>query len=405
VLLTCCTSLALSSAHAAPPAATPAAASQPVIYGPIIITSGGTYSGTLISTNPTVPAVTINTNEPVVITDSTVASMGPLFSITGTGAGANVTIMNTTGIGLDPRVKGQQRGVFITANDVASLVVQNTSASGVSFGVKVLSSHAAHLKIMNNLAEDLEDRESDGQGGLLPQRPDLGHFIILNAVSAPNGAEIGWNKLVNVIGASSTEDVINIYKSQGTSSNPILVHDNYMEGYSSTTTASYSGSGVIADGDGSAPLTAFVAFENNEIIHTAGSGVDIASGHDISATGNRVVSCGMYTNGTWFAMPFANAVSIWNYYNSSGFYNNVISGTNGGLVRPNTNNTALIADSWINPPDATNGNTLADESFTNPCMVNGQVNLQAEANERANWAARVSATQALIGDQHETLVD
>jgi hypothetical protein len=113
----------------------------------------------------------------------------------------------------------------------------------------------------------------------------------------------------------------------------------------------------------------------------------------------------MYTNGTWFAMPFANAVSIWNYYNSSGFYNNVISGTNGGLVRPNTNNTALIADSWINPPDATNGNTLADESFTNPCMVNGQVNLQAEANERANWAARVSATQALIGDQHETLVD
>ena len=291
-----------------------ASAQQPTIQGPIVITSGGTYSGTLVSDNPDVPAVSINTNEPVVITNSTVTSKGPLFAINGTGSGANVTIVNTTGLALDPGIAGKQRGVFVTASDVSSLVVQNTSMSGVSFGVKVLSSKVSTLKILNNLAVNLEDRESNGQGGLLNARPDLGHFIILNGVTAPAGAEIGWNKLVNVIGAGSTEDVINIYKSQGSQPYPITAHDNYMEGFSSTTTPNYSGSGVVSDGDGTSPFSAFLLFENNDIVHAAGSGVEIASGHDVAARGNRVVSCGRDSSGDWFAMPFANAVSIWNYY-------------------------------------------------------------------------------------------
>jgi hypothetical protein len=404
----CLAGMLVSNAQAARPLASPAlaaAASQPTIYGPIVITSGGTYSGTLISDNTQIPAVTIETDEPVVITNSTITSKGPLISIAGTGTGANVTITNTTGIGLDPGVKGQQRGVFLTANNVSSLVVQNTSVSGTSFGVKVLSSTVANLNISNNLAIHLEDRESNGQGGLLAARPDLGHFIILNAVSAPHGAQIGWNKLVNTIGDDSTEDVINLYKSQGTAATPIVVHDNYMEGYSSTTTPSYSGSGVIADGNQTAPFTAFALFENNDMVHTAGSGVDISSGHNIVATGNRVVSCGLNTNGTWFAMPFANAVSIWNYYGSAQFDNNTISGTVGGLVRPGSSGSAIIADSWINPPDAANGNTLSSEAFANPCIVNSQVNMQAETAERNYWSSKVAAARELIGDQHENSVD
>jgi hypothetical protein len=263
----------------------------------------------------------------------------------------------------------------------------------------------ANLNISNNLAIHLEDRESNGQGGLLAARPDLGHFIILNAVSIPHGAQIGWNKLVNTIGDDSTEDVINLYKSQGTAATPIVVHDNYMEGYSSTTTPSYSGSGVIADGNQTAPFTAFALFENNDMVHTAGSGVDISSGHNIVATGNRVVSCGLNTNGTWFAMPFANAVSIWNYYGSAQFDNNTISGTVGGLVRPGSSGSAIIADSWINPPDAANGNTLSSEAFANPCIVNSQVNMQAETAERNYWSSKVAAARELIGDQHENSVD
>ena len=398
----CFTGSAVIDAHAARPGGAAAAASASVTYTPVVITKGGTYSVNVVNDNPKVPAVSIETNQPVVLTNSTVVSRGMLISIAGTGSGANVTITNTTGVGLDPQVAGQIRGVFVNAYDVSSLNVQNTSMAGVSFGVKVLASTATQLRIMNNFGENLEDRESNGQGGLLPERPDLGHFIILNGVAAPNGADIAWNKLVNTIGNGSTEDAINIYKSYGTSAHPIIAHDNYLEGYSSTTTPDYDGSGLVSDGDGNAPITAFVFFSDNEMVHAAGSGVEIASGHNIVAEGNRVVSCGRNANGTWFAMPYANAVSIWNYKNSSQFYDNRIETTAGGLVRPNTNNTPMTADSWIYGPDMTDNNALEEQKFTDPCIVNGQLSLQAEANERAFWASKVNASRSLIGDQHDT---
>jgi hypothetical protein len=368
----------------------------------VVITSGGTYQVNVVNDNPKVPAVSVETDQPVVITNSTVVRRGPLISITGSGAGANVTVTNTTGVGLDPQVAGQIRGVFVNAYDVASLNVQNTSMAGVSFGIKVLASTAKQIRILNNFAENLEDRESNGNGGLLTERPDLGHFIILNGVSAPNGADIAWNKLVNTIGNGSTEDAINIYKSYGTEAHPIIAHDNYLEGYSSTTTPNYSGSGLVSDGDGNTPMTAFVFFSDNDMVHTAGSGVDIASGHDIVAEGNRVVSCGRNANGTWYAMPFANAISIWNYRNSSQFYNNRIETTAGGLVRPNSNNSPMIADSWAYAPSLADNSALEKQAFTDPCIVNGQISLQAEANERTFWANKVYAARALIGDQHDT---
>ena len=377
-----------------------AASAQASYHGPITITAGGTYSGNITSDDPTRAAVTINTDEPVVIVNSTIQGRGNLIEIANVGRGANVTVSNTTGTALDPQVRGRLRGSFVVANNVSSLVVSNTSMYGVSFGVKVLSSRVSTLKIVNNFAQNMEDRESDGSGRLLNTRPDLGHFVIFNDVSAPNGAEIGWNQVVDTIGSSSTEDVINIYKSQGSNSSPIEAHDNYMEGFSSTTTPSYSGSGLITDGDGSSPVTAFVLFDNNEIVHTAGSGVEVASGHDVTARANRVVSCGQNSSGDWFAMPFVNAEIMWNYTGSSQFYNNTIDSTSGGVIRPNTNGTPMVADTWVYPPDLINNNSIINESFSDPCFVNGQINLAAEDAERSAWADKVASAGVLIGDQH-----
>ena len=400
LLITFVPTFIIASAQPIPASSGAASAQGPTYNGPVIITAGGTYSGNVISDDPTRAAVTIDTDQPVVIENSVVRGRGPLIDIANVGSGANVTIANTTGIALDPQVTGQLRGSFIVANNVSSLVVKNTSMYGVSFGIKVLSSNVSTLTILNNLAEDLEDRVSDGNGGLLNVRPDLGHFVIFNGVSAPNGAEIGWNQVVDTIGSSSTEDVINIYKSQGSHSSPIEAHDNYMEGYSSTTTLSYSGSGLITDGDGGSPVTAFVLFDDNEMVHTAGSGVEVASGHDVTARANRVVSCGQDSSGNWFAMPFVNAEIMWNYTGASQFYNNIIENTSGGMVRPNTNNTPMVADTWANPPDVINNNSIINESFSDPCFVNGQLDLAAEDAERSAWAAKVASAGVLIGDQH-----
>ena len=367
--------------------------------GPLTITQGGTYSGSWTSTDPQTPAVLIQTNDPVVLRDATITSQGDLIDIRGSGAGAHVTVQNVTGTALDPGVAGLQRGSFVAAEQVASLKVNHCTMAGVRFGVKVLSSTATFLSITQNSATELEDRVSDGQGGLLAQRPDLGHFVMLNGVTAPNGAEIAWKQVIDTIGQSSTEDVFNIYKSQGTPTALINVHDNYMEGYSSTSSPSYTGSGLIADGDASQPVTAYVNFTANEMVHTAGSGVEIANGHDILARNNRVVSCGVDAAGNWYAMPFVNAVVVWNYYGAAQFSNLKVAGTVGGMLRPSATLTPEIADVWVRAADLDATDTVQTKGFADPCFVNGQLNLSAEDTERAFWRNKLATANITPGYQ------
>jgi hypothetical protein len=372
--------------------------------GPIVITAGGTYSGNWNSTDPSTPAVTIKTDAPVTIQDSVINSKGGLIDISGVKTGANVTVENVTGTALDPGVSGLQRGSFVNATDVTSLVVKNCTITGASFGVKLAGASPTTLEISNNIAKDLEDRASDGNGGLLTTRPGLGHFILLNSVSAPAGAEIAWNQAVQTIGQTSTEDVINIFNSQGVVGHPIWVHDNYMEGASAPVASGshYTGTAMVTDGPGTggAQPTAYVLFDSNEVVATAGTGVGIAAGHDIQATKNRIVSCGVSSTGSWYAWG-ANAVVIWNYYKSAQFYNNTISGTVGGMVGPGTDNAPKAFDSWFNAADTGSPNTsISDNDFTDPCLAGGSVNLKAEDAERAYWAAKVAGAAELIGDQH-----
>jgi hypothetical protein len=374
------------------------------VSGPIKITGGGTYSGNWNGDDPTTPAVTVATDQPVTIQDSEITGRGTLIHISGVTTGANVTIQNVTGTALDPGVSGQQRGSFVSASKISSLVVRNCTMTGVSFGIITDPSTVSTLKILNNLALNLEDRASDGQGGLLTTRPYLGHFVILNGIAAPQGAEIGWNRIVQTMGQSSVEDVINIYGSLGAPGEPIWVHDNYIEGNSSPSApTNYTGAGIIADGS-SHTVTAFATFENNEVVHTAGSGVAIANGHDVTASGNRVVSCGQDASGAWFAMSYANATSIWDSYKSgpSLFYNDTVTDSAGGLVRPNAAGNPMDADFWGSPLSMTYpGNASSGNDFTNPCLVNGMLNLAAEDAERAFWTQKIATAGELIGDQHE----
>ena len=75
--------------------------------------------------------------------------------------------------------------------------------------------------------------------------------------------------------------MINLYNSQGSASHPISVHDNYMEGSSSpVVNRHYTGTALITvalAANGASP-TAFVSFDANQIVATAGTGVGIAAG-------------------------------------------------------------------------------------------------------------------------------
>ena len=365
--------------------------------GPIVITKGGTYSGNWSSSNPLIPAVTINTDQPVILQNSTVSGPGNLIVLNGKSL-ADLTVRNVTGTGVDPKILGVERGAFVSATSFKSLVVQNCTMTGTSFGIFAGYGTAQTVTITNNQASGLEDRSSDGKGGFLTTRPVLGHFIELGNLSAPNGAEISWNQLKQVIGQSSIEDPINIYASEGGNGRPIFIHDNYVEGASSPAKATYSGSGIITDGT-TTSNTSYVLIQANQVVHVAGGGIGIASGHDVTAKGNRVVSCGVDASGNTYTEYGATAIAVWNYYKSPNFYNNSITTTSGGLIAVNSKGAPVVND--INAASVDGTDIIASNTFTDPCMGPGGVlNLSAEDQERTYWATKLQTNAIVLGDQH-----
>ncbi len=369
----------------------------------IKITSGGIYSGNWSSMNPQVPAVTILTNEPVVLRNSTISSRGNLIIVYGSQGGANVTIDNVTGTALDPGVTGAARGKFIGAEVMSRLSVTHCTMHGVSFGVYVARSTLASLTIKDNVADNLDDRNSDGHGGYLLNQRVLGHFIQLNGISLPNGGDIAWNQMINLDGEASIEDVLSFYQSLGAEGKAILVHDNYLQGaFATGQTTPYTGSGVQMDGASNDPssATGFVQIYRNTIVHLAGPGVSIAAGHDISATGNRVVSCGKDSSGSWITGQGVVALVMSNYYQTNQYFNNYMANNSGGVIGPDAHGNPTPGD--IYAPSASEGlnNLVGTNVFEQPCLSGSSLNLAAESIEWNKWLSTVATAGELLGDQH-----
>jgi hypothetical protein len=370
----------------------------------IMITSGGTYSGNWTSTDPKIPAVTILTNEPVILQNSTLSGRGDLIVIYGRQAGANVTIDNVTGTALNPGVAGAARGKFLGVENVSRLSVTHCTMHGVSFGVYVTASAALEsLTIKDNVGDNLDDRKSDGNGGYLLNQRVLGHFIQIGGTYSPNGGEIAWNQMINSDGKASIEDVISFYQGRGAAGKPIAVHDNYIEGaFATGQTTPYTGTGVQMDGDPNYPSTAngFVQIFNNTIVHLAGSGISIAAGHDISVTGNRIVSCGKDVSGNWIAGQGSVALAMLNYYQMNQYFNNYMANNSGGLISPDANGNPEPGDIYTPSASKDLNNVVSTNVFEQPCLAGSSLNLAAESIERNRWLSAVAMAGELLGDQH-----
>lgn len=371
--------------------------------GPITITSGGTYCGNWFSSDPNTPAITIATNEPVVIQNSTIASRGDLIYVKEIKDGADLKVWNVIGNALDPGIAGKQRGRFLFAYKAKAISVGHSTMSGVSFGVYIEGSILTKLLIGNNAASDMEDRASDGHGGLVNKIPDLGHFIIIAKSVAVNGADISWNQVIDTPGKSSVTDVINIFLSHGGSQDkPIRIHDNYIQGMFSPASSNnnYAGSGIMMDGpaDDLQTATGYVTISDNQIVHTANAGIGIDAGHDISATNNTIVSCGKDSSGSWIATTSANGIVMWNSYHAKVFFNNSISGTSGGLLRPDKSGKGLSADIWTPDVSATVGNVVGKQAFTDPCNPEGSKGgPNPELKEFDMWIQKLRAARQTVG--------
>jgi hypothetical protein len=403
-----------SSAYTATaPATTPSATdggSDSVAYtGPIVITRGGTYTGNWQSLDAGTSAVTIKTTEPVVIENANVRSRGDLIS-TGV-SGTNVTVRNTRGYALNPEVAGQTPGRFFDGEYFKNVVLRNNYLEGTG-GIRLLEYRGNFttdqtVKVVGNVALNIDGRKSDGNGGYLDfdKRTRISdgveesgykirQFVQFDKVANVPGIEVAWNQVINEPGKSRVEDVINVYKSSGTATSPIRIHDNYIQGaynvkpwqasYSDGTWEydyGYEGGGIML-GDGSSGV-AYVHAYDNQVVSTTNYGIAIAAGHDSVFYDNRILSSGRLPDGRRIADQNVGAY-IWDLYKagSSGFYNNSGRDNLIGWVKGGGRN-----DWWI--PDAT--------SFTNNTRWPGEVTTATEAAELTRWRDKLTSSGVRTG--------
>jgi hypothetical protein len=362
---------------------------------PITITHGGTYTGNWQSLNAKVPAVQIDTSEPVVIENSQVSGRGDLIATAYNGA--HLIVRNTTGTALNPMVRGRYPGRFITAGQFASVDIENNTLVGTSgiFLAHFQGDGTAQntVTVLRNSATDIDGRFSDGAGGFMSGASDYYdvQFVQLDDVHHLAGAQIAWNQVINHPGQSRVEDNISIYKSSGTADSPILIHDNYIQGaYPAVpATQDYSGGGILL-GDGSATSadddSGFVKVFNNQIISTTNYGIGIPAGHDDSVYNNRVVSSGFLADGAYIAAQNVG-IYIWNsqkdpYFANDGAYDNVV-----GWVRKSDTGKPMRADTWMPNATRSSGNT----------SIGATVSQATEATELTLWTQKLLTTGIVVG--------
>ncbi|MBC6607468.1 T9SS type A sorting domain-containing protein [Hymenobacter sp. BT188] len=275
------------------------AQSSEVIYnGPISITKGGTYSGNWRSLDSRIPAISIETSEPVTIENSNIQSAGIL--IRAHYQNNDVTIRNTRGLALTPTIDNVRQGRFFDANNFKNAHLEHNymeQTSGIYLANYVGDKSARQsIKVLYNQARNIDGRTRNGG-------KEHVQFLQFNGVQGIRGVEVAWNEVVNTPNKSYVEDNINLYKSNGTSDSPILIHNNYIQGgYPVPATATnHSGGGILlGDGDPSflAESSGFVKCHNNQVVSMLNYGIAVANGHDIEIYNNRVVSSG-YVDGQY----------------------------------------------------------------------------------------------------------
>lgn len=368
------------------------AAARPAFEPPLVISSGGTYTGYWRSEHADVPAVRVATKEPVTIVRSVLEGRGELLA---SGVpGADVTIRDSTGRALYPGGSGRSPGRFVSAEGIGNLVVANNRLEGTA-GIYVLGwegnpAAGQTIKIVGNRARNIDGRRTDGAGGFSQASSDVVQFVQLDKVSGVPGMEIAWNEVTNKPTESLVEDNINIYLSGGTPASPLLIHDNYIQGaYPNRPTKDrYSGGGILlgdGDPDSGERSSAWIRAYNNQVVGTTNHGIAIAAGHDITFYDNRVVSSGRLRKGGLLAGQNVG-LYIWNLYRLPDFTNNVAKDNVVGWYQPADGRRN---DWWL--PDcsqcANNRRLKGDAAIT----------LKDEATELTTWRAKVADAGVRIG--------
>ena len=358
----------------------------PVVYAPpLTITHGGTYTGDYRSDDPAVPAITVNTADPVEITGCRTLSTGPHVRA---GGGSRLNVHDNTFVGRKP-ADGGQWGRALDVYHPQTLAFEHNTVLHTA-GLYVDHSDAATrtITVRYNVVRDTDQSRADGK----PNEHRAG--LMLNTV-LPVDADVAWNLFENRPGQSHVEDNINLYNTGGRRNAPVRVHDNLVDGaYPFPTSADhYTGSGITVEGDpGHAKfedVSQYVTVSDNTVLSTCNAGINVDAGHDITVEGNTVVSAGVYPDGGRGGFFYAG-ISTWDgcHVGPAVFRDVVVRGNTIGYNRPG------CAVPLPGRQDTSGGVDLTQ----NLCLPN-PVTLDTERAARDAWRARLQQAGLQSGDR------
>ncbi|MFD2515320.1 hypothetical protein ACFSRY_15715, partial [Pontibacter locisalis] len=353
--------------------------------GPLVITKGGTYTGNWESRDSEVAAVEIRTNEPVIIEHANIRGAGPL--VRSLGNSADITIRHTRGYGLTPTpwkdYKKARR--FLGVDVFRNVVVENCymeNTAGIYIGQRYEGNGSTGntVKIRYNVAKNIDGRVYGGK--------TFAQFVQFNYRNAAPHVEVAWNQVINEAGNSAVEDNINVYNTRGTSASPIRIHDNYIFGAYPTphTATSYSGGGIITDGDGdAATCPAYIEAYANQLVNLGNYAMGIAGGNNIRYHHNRALNSATFQDGSKFAMY------------TSGLWSKDYYGKNTTFANSVDNNTVGVT-AWGYNNNRNDVSVAEHAAFTNNTFISGSaVSTAVEGGEYTLWTQKLAQNGIVLG--------
>lgn len=360
-----------------------------IIYSkPIVIIKGGTYTGNWESKDSNVPAIEVNTSEPVIIENSNIRGAGPL--IRSIGHHANISVRHTNGYGIAPTpwrdYKKSRR--FLAMDVFKHLAIENCymeNTAGIYLGMNYTGNGttANTVRIRYNKVKNIDGRVYGGK--------DLVQFVQFNFKGAIKHVEIAWNQVINEPNNSAVEDNINIFNSRGTPDSPIRIHNNFIKGAYPfpADNKHYTGGGILMDapGNDTTEVTAYVKIYDNQLVGLGNHCIGIAGGNNIEICNNRAVVAAQFSDGTPYKF-WTSGIWAKDYYKGDTFFDN--------KIHHNTLAVTGQTSTWRN--DISDSTILITKAFDN-LKIPGQVTREMEEQEFLLWQQKLELAEFKLGPQ------
>ncbi len=184
--------------------------------------------------------------------------------------GKGIDIVDSRGISIRNNYIHDTIDEGVMSNKSNSITVDSNRFEKVSSGYAAFSAKEGDIRFVNNFVKNV--RRANRRGGNIA--------TIVN--SSGSGFRINNNIGINILGESNAEDLVNIYKSNGTPGDPIQVNNNKFFGSGESS----SGGGILlADQKGSYQIA-----ENNILVNPGQYGIAIGGGRYNTLRNNRVYS-------------------------------------------------------------------------------------------------------------------